>query len=386
MTNKEHLKLLLQCAGDNVNGSRIWNDWRKNNDIHPNQFIGADFGGLILAKFDLSKINFSHSNFEDSILIEASFESSILDEAVFTNSKLGMTDFIKVSARGTNFSNSNLVMARFVESNCEGAIFQNASMPNSILINCNFSNADFREAILISANLANSKLIRSDMRRSVLSGTNLTGSDLSNANITGAIVYGISAWNIETSELNQDGLIITHSYENPITVDDIEVAQFIYLLSHNKKLANVIDTITSKVVLILGRFTQQRKLALDVLKDQLRNRGFVSVVFDFEKPESRDLTETIGLIGRMSKFVVADITDAKSIPQELAELIPNNPSIIVVPIIEKGNSSYSMFEHWESYPWVMAIQTYSSVDQLKTEIDKLIIDPVNQYIKDKTSK
>jgi hypothetical protein len=52
--------------------------------------------------------------------------------------------------------------------------------------------------------------------------------------------------------------------EEPIiTVDNIEVAQFIYLMLHNEKIRDVIDTITSKAVLILGRFTGERKAVLD---------------------------------------------------------------------------------------------------------------------------
>jgi len=48
-------------------------------------------------------------------------------------------------------------------------------------------------------------------------------------------------------------LIITDDNEPTITVDNLEVAQFIYLLLNNQKIRDVIDTITSKVVLILGR-------------------------------------------------------------------------------------------------------------------------------------
>ena len=44
--------------------------------------------------------------------------------------------------------------------------------------------------------------------------------------------------------------------EPKVTVDNIEVAQFIYLLLHNGKIRDVIDTVTSKAVLILGRFTK----------------------------------------------------------------------------------------------------------------------------------
>ena len=42
------------------------------------------------------------------------------------------------------------------------------------------------------------------------------------------------------------------------TVDDIELAQFIYLLPNNKKSCDVTDAITSKAALILGRLSEER--------------------------------------------------------------------------------------------------------------------------------
>ena len=41
------------------------------------------------------------------------------------------------------------------------------------------------------------------------------------------------------------------------------------------------------VVLILGRFSAERKLVLDALRDELRKseRNYVPVVFDFEQPD-----------------------------------------------------------------------------------------------------
>jgi hypothetical protein len=44
---------------------------------------------------------------------------------------------------------------------------------------------------------------------------------------------------------------------------------------HNEKIRDVIDTITSKAVLILGRFTQERKPVLEALREELRQRKYL---------------------------------------------------------------------------------------------------------------
>ena len=59
-------------------------------------------------------------------------------------------------------------------------------------------------------------------------------------------------------------MIIRATFEEPgITIDDIEVAQFIFLMLNNPKIRGVLESVTSKVVLILGRFTEERKKVLD---------------------------------------------------------------------------------------------------------------------------
>ena len=80
---------------------------------------------------------------------------------------------------------------------------------------------------------------------------------LGNAILTESRVYGASVWNIKVDEhTKQQNLIITDtSRDEPvITVDNIKVAQFIYLLLNNQEIREVIDTIASKAVLIVGRF------------------------------------------------------------------------------------------------------------------------------------
>jgi hypothetical protein len=85
---------------------------------------------------------------------------------------------------------------------------------------------------------------------------------------TGAKVDGVSAWDVKLQAAIQTSLVITPD-QPEITVDNLEVAQFNSLLN-NAKIRDVIDTITSKAVLILGRFTPERKPTLDALRDALR--------------------------------------------------------------------------------------------------------------------
>jgi hypothetical protein len=45
-------------------------------------------------------------------------------------------------------------------------------------------------------------------------------------------------------------------------------------------------------------------------------------MFDFDVPEGLNITETVTLLARIARFVVADVTEPSSIPQELATIAP----------------------------------------------------------------
>lgn len=381
MSNKLHLEFLLECAKDQDNGGLTWNNWRKDNDIQSVDLSKANLQKLILHRYNFAGADLNKANLSNSILIDSNFIKANLNDAILIDTDFREAHFIQASLTNANFSRAKLSFVRMVEVDCSNSSFAFANLTNALLINSNFTNANFRNAQLITANMAGAILQNSNLRECNLSGTNLTNADLSYADISKANIYGVSVWNVNTNGLIQEDLEIKNDQnEVLLTMDDIVIAQFLFLISHNANLARIIDKITSKVVLILGRFTPERKIILDELKNQLRLRGYVPVIFDFEKPKSRDLTETIGLIGRMAKFIVADLTDAKSIPQELSELIPNNPSLVIRPIILKGNLEYSMFEHWKNYPWVLDVYKYESIESLKNSITTVIIEPVERYL------
>jgi hypothetical protein len=95
---------------------------------------------------------------------------------------------------------------------------------------------------------------------------------------------------VKTEGTRQENLVISRKEQPEITVDSIDVAQFIYLLLNNEKIRNVIDTLGNKGVLLLGRFSNGRIEVLSRLREELRKRGFLPMVFNFDKPDTKDFT------------------------------------------------------------------------------------------------
>ena len=177
-------------------------------------------------------------------------------------------------------------------------------------------------------------------------------------------------------------MIITDYREPEITVDDIEVAQFIYLLLHNEKIRDVIDTLGKKAVLILGRFTANRKAVLDAIREELRKRDYLPILFDFDKPASQDLTATVSTLAHLARFVIADITDPSSIPYELATVVPTTP-VPVQPILLSGNSEFAMFRDLrQRYHWVLTTHHYDSQTRLIADLGEKVIRPAELKVQE----
>ena len=200
------------------------------------------------------------------------------------------------------------------------------------------------------------------------------------ANLTGCQVYGIAAWDLNLVGAQQAELVITPAREPVITVDNLEVAQFIYLLLHNEKIRDVIETVTSKAVLILGRYTPERKAVLDALREALRARDRLPIVFDFTRPGSQTTLETVSTLAHMARFVIADLTDAKSVLQELQAIVPSSPSVLVQPLLLASQEEPGMFDFFRRFPWVLKPYRYHSQEEMLAALDAKIIAPVEaQY-------
>lgn len=425
MANEEHVKLLKH-------GVENWNKWREENpDIQP------DLSEISLSNLDLCKINFSHTNLtmtncSQTKLCNANFTNAILTKTLFAEAYLISADFRAAKISDTLFEASILVNSnfnnpdkrgwfgnvRFLSADLSGAnLYGNtfrysdfsraklcgANLAGTDFVECIFGSADLSEAVLTDASfysvelcdaklegavLNRAKCIKTDFRWANLTGADLADADLTSstfvhtklngANIKGCKVFGISAWGIETDESTiQTDLLINDSAPE-VFVDNIEIAQFIYLLLNNNKIRDVINTVSSKAVLILGRFGE-RKANLDLIREKLRDLGYLPIMFDFEKPTNKDTVETVLTLAGLSKFVIADLTQPRSIPIELNTIVSNMPTLPVHLLLQKGEDTFGMVDHILTVNTISGITRYSTINELLDNFYDEVIHPVNEW-------
>lgn len=269
----------------------------------------------------------------------------LLFKADLRKESLGLPDLNSV-----DFANANLIETDLRDMHLKEANFHEANLGGAKLHDTDLTRANFCRTDLYKTNMTHATLIEANLQ-----GTQLAGTIFERATLVGCKVYGMSAWDLKLKDSVQQDLIIRYRQKRDLEndegteahlwIDNLQVAQFMYMLLNNKNLQAVINATTSRIVLILGRFTpQERKDVLDAIRDALR-KNYVPILFDFEPSDNRDLTETIQLLASLAKFVVVDLSDAKSVPDELSHIVPNLPSVPIQPILRASQKEYPMFEH-----------------------------------------
>ena len=270
--------------------------------------------------------------------------------------------------RGINLSDTNL----------ERSVLRGTTLSRANLARANLIRADLRAASLRRAKLDHANLTAAILRHTSLAETSVEGTTFAACQI-----YGIAAWNLSGTPREQSNLIIRASNAEPaIHVDDLEVAQFVYLLLSNGKITRLVDTVGKKAVLILGRFTDERKAVLEALKSALRAKAYLPILFDFEKPAGRDVNETLSLLAHMARFIIADFSDAKSVIQQMQAIVPTLPSVPVQPIIiaDQEQSASLTFDFLRRYPWVLKPYRYDGQEQLIASLDEWVIRPAEAKV------
>ena len=71
----------------------------------------------------------------------------------------------------------------------------------------------------------------------------------------------------------------------------------------------------------------------------------------------------------------ADISDAKSVLQELQAIVPELPSVPVQPVIIASQEEPRMFDFYKYFPWFLPVHRYETPAQLLTELSGRVIEP-----------
>ena len=359
MANKQQLSILKQ-------GTLPWNEWRQKNpaarpDLYEANLSGANLRGANLRGANLGGAELASADLQEANLLGAAVVEANLQEANLHKADLGFADLTFASLDKANLTSTRLWKADLTAAKLIGADLSAANLTMAVLRETDCTDANFSEAILDYATL-----VETNLRQ---------------ANLTGCSVCGLSAWNIELAGAKQANLAITIPSEPTITVDTLEVAQFIYLLLNTKQIHQVITRITSNIVLILGRFTPERQPVLEALRDGLRERHYTPLLFNFEKAVSRDFSESLRPLARIARFIIADLSLHKSITQELRTLLPDTV-VTVQPLLNGARRLYTMFPDFKQYPYVLPGHRYKNLADLQATLEEKIIKPAEEKAKE----
>lgn len=243
----------------------------------------------------------------------------------FSNLRLSGTSIIRAFAEGLNIQNAVF----------ENVYFDDGDFSRANFSHCVFINTKFNKTIFTGASFNEATFINCNLNR-----VNLSGANFQVKEIRDTVIYGISSWDLIVSEESiQTNLVIEKTYDLyseiisqgriPLTVDNIELAQFIYYLNDHKKMRDTINILNKRGVLLLGKFKDGGLDRLYKLKEWFIKQNYSPMIFDFDRPYSLDYTETIITLSGLSKIVVADLS-GESVPQELHAILSNFSKPVIV--------------------------------------------------------
>jgi uncharacterized protein YjbI with pentapeptide repeats len=410
MADAEQLTILAE------QGVEAWNSWRRDHPPARVDLSGTPFRETYLAGVNLSKANLRDVDLTDAWLTGADLEGADLGKARADGANFANANLRGANLRGATLSGAVMTKARLVRADLTGTHLNRANLDDADLSGASMARSQLRQTNLVRAQLTDADLegadasaarmnraalrgaslegtylIETDLGRADLTGANLRGAQLEKtslvgtrlhgADLTGARVYGISTWDIEHNELTvQSGLVITPTFTPEITVDDLDAAQFLYMLLENRRLRDLLDGVSAKAVLILGRFGDERRGALAALRKALGDRyQLVPIGFDLPRPLTTEVTDRVKRLASVCRFVIVDLADAPDLPQELAGVVGDASDVPVQPIVPAAQREYGMFEPWAKIAHVLPDLSYRDGAELLELLDSGVVRPTREW-------
>jgi uncharacterized protein YjbI with pentapeptide repeats len=340
----------------------------------------ADLQRVILADAEFRKMNFRKTVWKGAAIERSLFAECSFQQAQFTPAEVRTTAF-----EDCEFSRT-VVSGRF-----DRCLFRDCQLDDYRLRRCAFPGTTFRDCSLKGVDLVGVDLAGASFESCDLDGANLTGANLRDAsfehcNLHGAIwsnaeiggisvtrseIYGISLWGTKGEPALARELSLTKPGDSAsLEIDALHIAVFVASLMEGNGVRELVDGLSSTLVLILGRFTKEHKPVLDEIRSKLRGLGYTAIVFDSSIPRRRDTSETIAVLARLSRFVIADLTEPRSAPYELRSFVTDSDTPLQV--VTRGEPPFSMFADLEKLPWVLPAREFTGASDLVDALPELV--------------
>jgi uncharacterized protein YjbI with pentapeptide repeats len=374
MANTQHLAILSK-------GVEQWNRWRAANRYSEVDLSGADLAGMKLNQASLLRANLTgavltRTQLEHAHLKDADLTGAVLDRANLEHVNARNAIFDGVVASDANFEVATLRGARFRNARLSGVRFHRAYLRDADLSHASLTGAWLRFATLDGACCEKADFAAADLRHASMVETDLRG-----ANLTDVHVFGVSAWSVKTDGSTRQDLIVGINQagsDAPLRAHDLHTAQLLALMLDGTGVRQVLDSVSSKLVLVLGSFSPGEKPVLDALRSGLQGQGYVAVTFDFERPSSRDYAETVVTLVGMSRFVIADFTNAKEVRAEVAQAHGQYRRVPIIPIAKDGVSLPITMANAFSAEELQQVVRYQGIDDLLQKLVPSVIVPAEE--------
>jgi uncharacterized protein YjbI with pentapeptide repeats len=385
-----------------------WNDWRRKNTRVAPDLAGADLSELDLAGANLAKADLSGArlggaslggaNLTRAKLFRADLSQADLSRASLFKANLSQADLAGANLDGADLSGAFLIKSNLSGASLIGACLKGANLGQASLFRARLNKAVLREASFFKSDLTEADLAEADLRganlqEAVLERTNLRSANAASANmcfatllrtnlegavLDGCAVHGTSFWEVSLAETGQRDLDIMPAQQPVLSVDSLQTAQLVGLLLHNERSRLDVFDITLNTVLVIGRFPEERREVLAAVKEALRQAGYSPIVLDLHQPGSGDKNEMVKTLGRMSRFVVADLTGDPRVAETLDAVVHFLPSIPIQPIgqIEKPHGAIE--SHYQKYRWVRPFWAFRDAGDLAARFAAEVVAPAEQ--------
>jgi hypothetical protein len=318
----DHLERLRRDVAD-------WNQWRaRHQEILP----------------DLAEVDLSHLSLRGADLHAANLSRARLC--------------------GADLSGANLSAANLFKANLQGAILEGANLSGALLWSANLG-----DAVLCSANASEAMLSRANLSGADLRRARLDRAHLYEADLSDCLVDGLAVCDAELEQSQQANL---HFIEDGavMTIDDLEMAQFIYLTQHSHILERC-----GRLVLIAGAFRERMGL-LATLKEALAASHYVPLSFDLAQSYG---IERLLTLTRLARFLLLDVTDLLFLPVSVQRLI--RQKVPIQPLIDVSEERTCRCREIAPSPWVLPTYRYRGLAHLHDSVQERIIAPVEEVLR-----